>query len=146
MSLPEFESQYLMVPVLVLVLVVSRSNVAWIAHLNLWILQYLGTSSAVYSYIQIHMPTIIIILGIKIVTNYYFLGNIILENIWTIRYLFKLWNHWSFCIIASRHMLHKTFCQHLTVEFLKYVFIFDVLEYNHLKELGNKILIMCNID
>lgn len=47
--------------------------------------------------------------------------------------LFKLRYHRRFCVVASRHVLNKTFGKHFTVKLLKYVFVFYVFEHDHLR-------------
>ena len=47
--------------------------------------------------------------------------------------LFQLGNHGGLGVITRRHMLHKPLGQHFAIELLKYIFVFNVLEYDHLE-------------
>ena len=44
----------------------------------------------------------------------------------------KFRDHASFCIIRSWVVLYQSFCQHLGIELLEDIFVFNVLKHNHL--------------
>ena len=47
--------------------------------------------------------------------------------------LLQLWDHRCFCVITGWHMLDQSLCQHFAIELLEHIFIFNVLENNHLQ-------------
>jgi len=53
-------------------------------------------------------------------------------------------DHAGLSIIWCWHVLDKSFSQHLAVEFLEYVLVFNVLEHNHLRPKQIKTLHMIN--